>query len=164
MDVNMSYKYGPAEKKDCAALAEFINMASDGVVEYLFRDLVPGMTPVQLIAHNLENDDSPHSYKSAIVARDGDDVVGMALSYPSDDHYISDEMRSFFIQALWYAQGIRKYGFVKGAGASPIDEPKKIFGNISYITDGYRAVIWVSEEPIPLNEVDVVDWEIPPER
>jgi len=57
----MSYKYGPAEKKDCAALAEFINMASDGVVEYLFHDLVPGMIPVQLIAHNLDNDNSHYS-------------------------------------------------------------------------------------------------------
>jgi hypothetical protein len=75
-----------------------------------------------------------------------------------------DEMRSFFIQDLWYAQGIRKYGFVKGAGASPINEPKKILGSISYVTDGYRAVLWVSEESIALNEVDVVDWEIPPER
>ncbi len=92
----MSYEYGPAEKKDCAVLAELINMASDGVVEYLFRDRVPGMTPVQLIAHNLENVDSPHCYKSAIVARDGDDVVGMTLSYSSDFHHISDEMRNFF--------------------------------------------------------------------
>jgi len=92
----MSYEYGPAEIKDCAALAELINLASDGVVEYLFRDLVPGMTPVQLIAHNLENINTPHCYKSAIVARDGDEVVGMALSYSSDFHYISDEMRNFF--------------------------------------------------------------------
>ena len=92
----MTYNYGPAEKKDCVVLAELINMASDGVVEYLFRDLVPGMTPVQLIAHNLENLNTPHCYKSAIVARDGDEVVGMALSYTSDYHYISDEMRNFF--------------------------------------------------------------------
>ena len=92
----MTYSYGPAEKKDCAVLAELINMASEGVVEYLFRDLVPGVTPVQLIAHNLENVDTPHCYKSAIVARDGDDVVGMTLSYSSDFHYISDEMRDFF--------------------------------------------------------------------
>ena len=92
----MGYQYGPAEKNDCGALAELINLASDGVVEYLFHDLVPGMTPVELIAHNLENVDTPHCYKSAIVARDGDDVVGMALSYSSDFHHISDKMRNFF--------------------------------------------------------------------
>ncbi|MBW2409365.1 MAG: GNAT family N-acetyltransferase [Deltaproteobacteria bacterium] len=92
----MTYRYGPAGKKDCAVLAELINLASDGVVEYLFRDLVPGVTPVQLIAHNLANADTSHSYKNAIVARGGDDVVGMTLSYSSDFHYISDEMRDFF--------------------------------------------------------------------
>ena len=75
-----------------------------------------------------------------------------------------DEMRSFFVQDLWYGQGIEKYGFVKGAAASPISQPKKIFGNISHLTDGYRAVIWVSEKSIPLNEVKAMNWEIPPAR
>ena len=92
----MEIKYRPGEKKDCAKLAELINIASDGVVEYLFHGLVPGMTPVQVIAHNLENDNYPHSYKSAIVATDKNDIIGMALSYPSSYHKITDEMRSFF--------------------------------------------------------------------
>ena len=92
----MGYQFGPAEKKDCAAVAEFINMASGGVVEYMFHDLVPGATAVQIVAHGLKDDSTPHCYKSAIVARDGDEVVGMALSFPSEYHHISDEMRSFF--------------------------------------------------------------------
>lgn len=92
----MEIKYRPSEKKDCAKLAELVNIASDGVVEYLFHGLVPGMTPVQVLAHNYENDNYPHSYKSAIVASDKNDIVGMALSYPSSYHKISDEMKSFF--------------------------------------------------------------------
>ena len=88
--------YRSAEKEDSSKLAELINIASDGVVEYLFHDLVPGMTHVQVVAHNLENDNYPHSYKSAIVASEETDVVGMALSYPSSYHIITDEMRSFF--------------------------------------------------------------------
>jgi ribosomal protein S18 acetylase RimI-like enzyme len=92
----MEIKYRAGEKQDCTKLAELINIASDGVVEYLFHDLVPGMTPVQVIAHNLENDNYPHSYKSAIAATDANDVIGMALSYPSSYHKITDEMKSFF--------------------------------------------------------------------
>jgi ribosomal protein S18 acetylase RimI-like enzyme len=92
--IEIEYRQG--KKRDCAKLAEFINMASDGVVEYLFRDLVPGMTPVQVVTHNLKRDDGPHSYKSAAVAMDNDDVVGMALSYPSAHHKITPEMRGFF--------------------------------------------------------------------
>jgi ribosomal protein S18 acetylase RimI-like enzyme len=92
----MEIKYRLGEKEDCEKIAEMIDTASDGVVEYLFRDLVPGMTPVQVVAHNLKNDHYPHTYKSAFVACDGNDLVGIALSYPSSYHKITDEMRSFF--------------------------------------------------------------------
>jgi ribosomal protein S18 acetylase RimI-like enzyme len=73
-----------------------INIASDGVVEFLFHDLVANMTSVQVVAHNLAEDHYPHSYKSALVAVDGKKVVGMALSFPSAYHKITDEMREFF--------------------------------------------------------------------
>ena len=33
---SIEIKYRPCEKKDCEKLAEMINIASDGVVEYLF--------------------------------------------------------------------------------------------------------------------------------
>ncbi|MGD2270819.1 MAG: GNAT family N-acetyltransferase [Desulfobacterales bacterium] len=92
---NMMFKYRPAKKQDSAKLAALIDIASDGVVKYLFHDLVPGMTPVQIIAHNLENDNYPHSYRSATVAVEETEVIGMALSYPSSYHTITDEMRSF---------------------------------------------------------------------
>jgi len=92
----MKIKYRPAEKEDCVKLAELINIASDGVVEYLFHNLVPGMTSVQVVAHNLENDNYPHSYKSAVVAVEETDLIGMALSYPSSYHKVTDEMKSFF--------------------------------------------------------------------
>jgi ribosomal protein S18 acetylase RimI-like enzyme len=96
MEANMKIKYRPAEKEDCVKLAELINIASDGVVEYLFHNLVPGMTSVQVVAHNLENDNYPHSYKSAVVAVEETDLIGMALSYPSSYHKVTDEMKSFF--------------------------------------------------------------------
>jgi ribosomal protein S18 acetylase RimI-like enzyme len=48
------------------------------------------------MAYNLEKDNYPHTYKSSIVAADGPNVVGMALSYPSSYHKITNEMISFF--------------------------------------------------------------------
>jgi hypothetical protein len=81
------------------------------------------------------------------------------------DHIIDlDEDRIFFLQKLWYFQGLRRYGYVKGTGSSTFSQSKRIFRNTAYISDGYRAVLWVSEEPIPLDSVEVLDWEIPPER
>jgi len=92
----MMITYRLSEKKDCPMLAELISIASGGVVQYLFHGLVPGMTPVQIVGYNLENDSYPHSYKSAIVALDRNTIVGMALSYPSSYHTVTDEMQSFF--------------------------------------------------------------------
>ena len=96
MKSNISFKFRPAEKEDCKKLAELINIASGGIVEYLFHDLVPGMTPVQVIAHNLENENSPYSYRSAVVTEEENDVIGMALSFPSSYHKITNTMRNFF--------------------------------------------------------------------
>jgi ribosomal protein S18 acetylase RimI-like enzyme len=89
-------KFRPAEIEDISKLAVLIAIASDGIAEYLFHDLVPGMRPVQVVAYSLENDHDLHLYKSVIVAVDNDDIVGMALSYASSLHKITDEMRSFF--------------------------------------------------------------------
>ena len=64
-------------------------------MEYMFHDLVPGKTPVKLVADNLAYNYYPYTYTNTIVAVDGDTVVGMALSYPSSYHHITDEMKSF---------------------------------------------------------------------
>ena len=92
----MAVSYRPAEKADSERVAELISLASDGVVDFLFHDVVPQMTPVQLMAHNLAQGHYPHSYQSAVVALSGKDIVGMALSYPSTYHQITDQMRGFF--------------------------------------------------------------------
>ena len=44
----MDITYRTAGKADCAQMAEMINSASGGVVEFLFYHLVPGLTPVQV--------------------------------------------------------------------------------------------------------------------
>jgi ribosomal protein S18 acetylase RimI-like enzyme len=91
----MEINYRSAEKRDCAKLAKLSRIASGGVVDYLFHALVPGMTPVEVLARRLETDRPSHSYRSAIVAVDGADVIGMALSYPSSYHKITDDMKTF---------------------------------------------------------------------
>jgi ribosomal protein S18 acetylase RimI-like enzyme len=92
MDVN--YRAGRLE--DCPKLAEFIYIASDGVVEFLFHNLIPGQTPVQIVAGNLSADRDHHTFRDAIVAEYDNEVIGMSLSYPSHFHRISNGMRDFF--------------------------------------------------------------------
>ncbi len=92
----MGIQYREGRKEDCLRLAELVRMASGGVVDFLFHDLVPGMTPVQIVARNLERDHPPHTYRNAIVAEDAGIIAGMALSYPSHYHRITEGMRRVF--------------------------------------------------------------------
>ena len=91
----MDIIYRNAELEDCPKLARFVDIASDGVVEFLFHDLIPGQTPVQIVAHNLSADRDHHTFRDAIVAQSEQKVIGMSLSYPSHFHRISSGMREF---------------------------------------------------------------------
>jgi ribosomal protein S18 acetylase RimI-like enzyme len=94
--VTMDITYRPGRKGDSEKIAELISLASGGVVEYLFHGVVPGFSANQILTYGLKNDQYPHSYRSAIVAEHNQEVVGMALSYPSHLHGITPEMRAFF--------------------------------------------------------------------
>jgi hypothetical protein len=73
-----------------------------------------------------------------------------------------DEARDYILGNLVYAQSLAKHGYVKGVGHAPISEPRENLTGDPYFTDGYRAVLWVSGEPISFTEVEVLEWEIPP--
>ncbi|UCG11256.1 MAG: LssY C-terminal domain-containing protein [Deltaproteobacteria bacterium] len=75
-----------------------------------------------------------------------------------------DETRAFVIQDLWYSQGLAKLAYVEGVGAAPITEPRGNLTGDPYFTDGLRAVLWVSSDPVKLDDAEFVEWEIPPER
>jgi len=91
----MNIRYRTGTKDDCPRLAELVNIASDGVVEFLFHDLIDGVSPIQMVAHNLDKDTGYYTYKNTIVAEEGCDVVGVSFYYPAHYHEISDDMRSF---------------------------------------------------------------------
>ena len=92
--MNITYRDGRIE--DCLKLAELNYIASDGVVEFLYHNLIPGQSPVQIVAGNFAADYDYHTYRDAIVAVHEQKVIGMSLSYPSHYHRISDGMRKFF--------------------------------------------------------------------
>ena len=72
-----------------------------------------------------------------------------------------DETRAYLIQDLLYSQGVRKFGYVKGVGAAPIDAPRRNLTGDPYFTDGHRAVLWLSSNPVALSDVKYVDWATP---
>lgn len=88
--MNLNYRQG--KKDDGQNIAELDYIASDGAVEYLFHDLVSGLSAIQLLSNGLEQDEYPHTFRSCIVAESDQKIVGMALSYPAEFHCITDEL------------------------------------------------------------------------
>ncbi|SFG89140.1 Acetyltransferase (GNAT) family protein [Desulfotomaculum arcticum] len=91
----MNIHYRDAQKNNCPLLAEYIYYASDGVLEYLFKGILPGMTVTQLLTHGLQDEKRYNSYKDITVAEYNQKIVGMIQSYSSIHHRIDDEMKSF---------------------------------------------------------------------
>lgn len=121
----------PAKKKDCHKLAELESIASGGVIDYLFHELMPGYSPIEIVEHGLKDKRSPHSYVNAIVAEIDGSVAGMVLAFPSSFHGITDEMRAFFpaerldhladfysarVEESWYVNSIGVFEEHRGSG------------------------------------------------
>ena len=68
-----------------------------------------------------------------------------------------DETREFLVEDLAYAQSLQSFGYVGGVGAAPYDEPRGNLTGDPYFTDGLRVVMWISGEPVGLDEIEVVD-------
>ena len=91
----MEVSFRKAQKEDCTVLAELVDIASGGVMEFMLHDLVAGVTPIQIMAHSMESDKYTRSFKNTFVAESGKKIVGMALSIPSESHRITEEMEAF---------------------------------------------------------------------
>jgi ribosomal protein S18 acetylase RimI-like enzyme len=87
--------YRAATREDSGVMADLIRIAAGGVVDFLFHDLIQGVTPVQILANGLKNDRFPHTYKNAVVAVSESAVIGVALSYPSEHHGVTEALRAF---------------------------------------------------------------------
>ena len=65
------------------------------MLDFLFHDLVPGLTPVDIESEALANPDSHYSFRNTTVAEHRERIVGMALSFPATHWRITEEMRHF---------------------------------------------------------------------
>lgn len=73
------------------------------------------------------------------------------------DPYV-DHTRDSLGGELAYSQGVAGIAYVSGSQRSTEDDP---FYNLTpdpYYSDGYRAVFFFSETPVPLTEIDQLPW------
>ena len=91
----MDIIYRPARKEDCLKLGELDSLAGEGVLEFLLEGLVPGMTAAEVAAHDMAENQGPRSFRNVLVAETNGKVKGMAFSFHSQNHCITDDMRKF---------------------------------------------------------------------
>jgi len=72
-----------------------------------------------------------------------------------------DDARMYLLQNFWYGQSLARMGFVKGVPESTIDAPARDFTGSGYFTDGLRVVLFLSEAPVAMDEVNLLAWESP---
>jgi hypothetical protein len=75
-----------------------------------------------------------------------------------------DETREYLLEDLMEVKAVKKVGYAKGVGEVPITDPKYNPMNDPWYSDGLRLVLFLSEEPVSIEEVETLDWELPPER
>ena len=92
--MNILYRTGKLE--DCFKIAEGIDLASGGIMSFLFEGLLENHTVAEVMADLIRDETGYDSYKNAIVAEYQDDIIGIVYSYPAKFHEISEETRSFF--------------------------------------------------------------------
>lgn len=73
-----------------------------------------------------------------------------------------DETREFLVEDLLYAQGLAGIGYVRGVGPAPFEQPRGNLTGDPYFTDGLRAVMWVSQTPVSISELELIDLGVTP--
>ncbi|MFW2404824.1 MAG: hypothetical protein ACN4GT_08655 [Gammaproteobacteria bacterium] len=68
----------------------------------------------------------------------------------------------YLIQEFWYSQSLQRVGYVRAQEAVPASAPRTTFNGLKYFTSGLRGVLWLSEDPIGLDEVSNMNWEEAP--
>lgn len=92
--MDIIYREGNIE--DCDKIAQGIELASGGIIEFLFHGLLKDYTPDQVMSNVLRDEKGYETYKNAIVAEYENEVIGIVYSYPAKYHGISEETRKFF--------------------------------------------------------------------
>ena len=72
-----------------------------------------------------------------------------------------DETRASLVQDLIYSQALKAFGYASGVGEAPRDAPRENLTGDVYFTDGNRLVMWLTDVPTTILEIDFVEWERP---
>jgi len=73
-----------------------------------------------------------------------------------------DDARDSLIFEMFYANSLLAFAAAKGCPAVPPESPRGNLTGDPWYTDGLRAVIFISREPVPYEDVDYIRWDLMP--
>ena len=69
--------------------------------------------------------------------------------------------RGYLLQDLMMSGFVERYGYAEGVGAASVSAPRANLTGDPYYTDGLRAVIFLSNQVTPLENIERLPWEVP---
>jgi len=72
-----------------------------------------------------------------------------------------DDARDTLVLEMISAQVLGAVGYIGGVGARSLDSPGKNLTDDPFITDGLRAVMFLSEDPVGYEDLRYIEWEEP---
>jgi len=75
-----------------------------------------------------------------------------------------DDAAIFFIQDLWYGQGLARYGWVQGQGKVPFENPQQTFTGTEYFTSGFVVVMALSGPAVSMLDAEPLKWDVGPAK
>ena len=73
-----------------------------------------------------------------------------------------DEAREYLLQDLLLSSSLGRWGLVAGVGEALQSAPRENLTGDPYFTDGRRLVLFLSDTPRPIREVEVLEWDTAP--
>lgn len=72
-----------------------------------------------------------------------------------------DETREYLLENLAYSQALEKFAYVGGVGEVSFENPQGNLTGDPWFSDGYRVVLWVTSQPVAVDELQFVNWRMP---
>ena len=83
------------------------------------------------------------------------------LDYSAAGVPVRDDLRetqAFLVQDFLYSGALKAFARCPGVGAAPPDAPRGNLTGDPYFTDGFRAVLQLTNEPTEFVDVEWFDW------
>lgn len=127
----MALEVKKASKIAARKLAVLINIAGEGIPEYLWADMAVGnQSPIDVGEQRAARDEGSFSYCNARVCEDGAELLGMIISYQQPNPYVLDDLGEYpevvhpllklevMAPGSWYINAIATFAEHRGKGVA----------------------------------------------